>query len=105
MLIGGLSDVPEAGERGTDRAKVGSAEGRRGQVGNPLHTPSLGCSLKEPGSAAAFSPALLSSSLFLVPCSWASLSSSSSPGCSLHRPLWPLLCIWVFHAFVELRFQ
>lgn len=51
MLIGGLCDVPEAEEPGTDRAKVGSAEGRRGEVGNPLHTPSLGCSLKEPGTA------------------------------------------------------
>lgn len=38
MLTGGLCDVPEAGEPGTDRAKVGSAKGRQGEVGNPLHT-------------------------------------------------------------------
>lgn len=38
MLTGGLCDVPEAGEPGTDRAKVGSAKGRQEEVGNPLHT-------------------------------------------------------------------
>ena len=38
MLTGGLCDVPEAGEPGTDRAKVGTAEVRQGEVGNPLHT-------------------------------------------------------------------
>lgn len=105
MLIGGLCDVPEAGEPGTDRAQVGSAKGRWGEVGNPLQTPSLGCSLKEPGTAGTVSPALLSSS-FLVPC---------SPG----LPSLPVLLLGVlftglsghcfvsgfFHAFVELRFQ
>lgn len=81
---------------------VGAAVGRRGEGGNPLLTRPWDLVWKSQGLLGpATWPFLLPP--FSVSRFWASFSSGSSPGCSLHRPLWPLLCIWVFHAFCRTK--